>query len=166
MPTLPSGLTLGISREALFDPGVNWFSCPENHFWYWTPDPETGLGPFPSGHEIVQIPKHAAVPASTEEAKQYVRVIVFDSDTTFYWPGEWLSPFPALITLDDLDLAAWQAWLGEPERVKFLEDTIAKCQELAISSRCAQGYAIFAGTGDRAVDGSLPGTWNPDQRWP
>ena len=142
MPKLPSGLMLGLSREALYSPGVNWFTCPDGHFWYWTPDPETGLGPFPPGHEIIHIPQHAAVPASTEEAKQYVRVIVFDSDTTFYWPGEWLSSCPTLIALDNVDLDAWRAWLAEPKQVKFLGDTIAECQKFAIRSRGAQGYAV------------------------
>lgn len=144
MPTLPSGLRLGISRDAIFDPGENWFSCPDNHFWYWTPDPEAGLGPFASGDEIIQIPTHAIVPSSPQEAQDYVRVIVFESETGFYWPGEWLSSFPKFITLDDLDLAAWQAWLVTPQTLRFLEDTISKCQEFAIISTDAQGYAVFS----------------------
>ncbi len=146
MPTLPSGLRLALSRDALFDPGENWFNCPENHFWYWTQDPEAGLGPFPFGHDIIQIPKHAIVPSSIEEAGQYVRIIILESDTSFYWPGEWLSSFPALIALDDLDQAAWNAWLEAPGTIKFLEDTIAKCQEFAASSLHAQGYAVFSRT--------------------
>lgn len=144
MPTLPSGLSLGLSRDAIFDPGENWFSCPDNHFWYWTPDPEAGLGPFASGDEIIQIPTHAIVPSSPQEAQDYVRVIVFESETGFYWPGEWLSSFPKFITLDDLDLAAWQAWLAAPQTIRFLEDTISKCQEFAINSTDAQGYAVFS----------------------
>ena len=155
MPTLPSGLRLGISRDAIFDPGENWFSCPDNHFWYWTPDPEAGVGPFASGEEIIQIPTHAIVPSTTKEAQHYVRVIVFESETGFYWPGEWLSSFPALIALDDLDQAAWNAWLEAPVTIKFLEDTIAKCQEFAASSSLAQGYAVFSGTDERGRSESV-----------
>ena len=149
MPTLPSGLRLGISRDAIFDPGENWFSCPDNHFGYWTPDPEAGVGPFASGEEIIQIPTHAIVPSTTQEAQPYVRVIVLESETSFYWPGEWLSSFPKSIVLDELDLAAWQAWLASEQTTKFLEDTISKCQEFAVNGRGAQGYAVFSNTNER-----------------
>lgn len=166
MPVLPSGLRLGLVRDALFDPGVNWFTCPEGHFWYWTPGPEAGLGPFPPGHEILQIPRHAPVPTSIEEVGQYIRVIVFDADMNIHWPGEWLASCPTFVTLDDADLAAWRAWLAEPKTVKFLEDTITRCQELAISSRGAKGYAVIAETGEPTADGWMPGAWDPDKRWP
>ena len=83
MPTLPSGLHLGISRQALFDHGGNWFSCPDGSFWYWVPDPEMGPGPFPEGTEIIQVAQHAPVPISREEAKKFIQVLEFIDDTNY-----------------------------------------------------------------------------------
>lgn len=37
MPTLPSGITMGIAMKAILPPGTTWFPCPKGHFWYEEP---------------------------------------------------------------------------------------------------------------------------------
>ena len=157
MPELPSGLKLGLLDDALFDPGTNWFTCPDNHFWYWAPDDDMGPPPFPRGSEIVQSPKHAAVPDDIEGVKAFIRVVVFGEDGGGYWTGEWLSTFPAHITLDTADTAAWQKWLSDTAQTTYFEKTLERCRAYAKRSAGARGYAVIKGTGGPAPEGMIAG---------
>jgi len=157
MPDLPSGLKLGLIDDAAFDPGTNWFTCPDNHFWYWASDEDMGPPPFSKGSEVVRSPKHAAVPDDIEGMKAFIRVVFIDDDETFYWTGEWLSTFPAHITLDAADTAAWQAWVNDPARTAFLERSLERCRACARHSAGARGYAVFTGTGGPAPEGMIAG---------
>ncbi|MCX7056477.1 MAG: hypothetical protein NTZ79_04585, partial [Proteobacteria bacterium] len=145
----------------LIETGTNWFKCPEGHFWYWAPDPASGPAPFLRGTDVLTIPQHAPVPTDIDEAKRFVRVIVFENDTDFYWTGEWVASFPEYIELDEADLVAWHTWLGEPQRIKFFEETLSKCRELSIKARSAQGYVQFNSTSEQDADGLVRGTVNP-----
>lgn len=141
MPILPSGLSVGLSREALFDGGQNWFGCPVGHFWYMRPDPEINVGPFIRGDQIFQNFEHAPVPRDIQEMKRYIRVVQFEDENRYYWPGDWLSDFPGFLKLDEKDLAAFQDWLALPARVRFLEKSIEHCRTLATRSQGANGFA-------------------------
>ncbi len=145
MPELPSGLQLAISRDALFDHGGNWFTCPDGHFWFWVPAPEMGPPPYDLDTEIMLHAQHAPVPATREEAKMYIKVFEMCSDGKYSWRGEWLSLFPRYTELDERDLAAWNDWLNRPQTDQFLDETIEKCHHLAEISRRAQGYAVVQG---------------------
>ena len=145
MPKLPSGLQLAVSRDALFDHGGNWFSCPEGHFWFWVPAPEVGPPPYDPETEIMAIAQHAPAPGSREEAKQYLRVLEMRPDGKYSWRGEWLSQFPRDTKLDERDLAAWKEWLIHPQTDQFLDATIEECRRLAQGSKSAQGYAVVEG---------------------
>jgi hypothetical protein len=143
MPELPSGLQLAISRDALFDHGGNWFTCPDGHFWFWVPAPEMGPPPFDLDAEIMQQAQHAPIPSSREEAKQYLRVLEMRPDGKYSWRGEWLSLFPRYTDLDDRDLAAWNEWINRPQTEQFLDATIEECRRLAEVSKNAKGYAVI-----------------------
>jgi hypothetical protein len=149
MPQLPSGLTLALSRDALFDHRGNWFKCPEGHFWYLLPSPEMGTAPYDPDRELRQIAKPAAAPRDREEAKRFVRVLEMRSDGGYGWRGEWLHLFPRFTELHNGDLTAWNAWISSPEVDRFLDDVIAECARLAEVSRRAHGYAVVAGSGER-----------------
>ena len=140
MPTLPSGLTLALTRTALFDPGRNWFECPFGHFWYWTPD---AAPPWEANPVILQSAKHAPVPTNREEVKEFIHVEQIADDNELIWNGEWLATFPRFIHLDRADIAAWKAWLEREETYRFLDETIAACQRLAENSQGAQGFAVL-----------------------
>jgi hypothetical protein len=157
MPELPSGLKLGLLDDALFDPGTNWFACPENHFWYWAPDEDMGPPPFPRGTEIVQSPRHAAVPDGIDGVKAFIRVVFFDEDGGGYWTGEWLSTFPAHISLAEADRVAWETWLNDKAQTSYFEKTLARCQAYARRIAGARGYAVIKGTGGAAPDGMIAG---------
>lgn len=146
MPILPSGLRLALTRDALFDPGTNWFTCPPGNFWYRTPDPKIGLGPFVAGETIIEDFRYAPVPASIDEVKPYIRVVVVDSESTYYWPGDWLSGFPAFLNLDGADLAALRAWVDAPKQQQFLAETLEECRRLAQRSQRASGLPVFRST--------------------
>ena len=160
MPTLPSGLHLGISRQALFDHGGNWFSCPDGSFWYWVPDPEMGPGPFPEGTEIIQVAQHAPVPISREEAKKFIQVLEFIDDTNYVWRGEWLDTFSKFQSLSDEDMIAWQAWIESENTKGFLDATIAECMRLAEVSRNVTGHAILSSSGERSDTGEIKASLN------
>jgi hypothetical protein len=165
MPQLPSGLTLAISRDALFDHGGNWFECPDGHFWYWLPGPEMGPAPFDPDSEIHQIAEHAPAPRNREDAKRFVHVLEMRSDGRYAWRGEWLHLFPRFAELDDSDLAAWNAWISRPEIDRFLEEVIAECARLAEVSRRAQGYAVLVGNDERDESGWIKANLHiPGQR--
>jgi hypothetical protein len=142
MPELPSGLSLYISRDALFDHGGNWFNCPDGHFWYWVAAPEMGQPPFGLYDEVMQAAEHERVPRKREEMKKFIRVLVKRTDGKVTWTGEWLADFPRYMSLDERDQAAWRAWLAEPKVDKFLDDAIAECERLAEICRHATGYAV------------------------
>jgi hypothetical protein len=165
MPQLPSGLTLAISRDALFDHGGNWVECPDGHFWFWLPGPEMGPAPFDPDREILQIAEHAPAPRHREDAKRFVRVLEMRSDGRYGWRGEWLHRFPLITELDDRDLAAWNAWISRPEIDQFLDEVIAECSRLAEVSRHAQGYVVSVGDGERDENGWIKANLHvPSQR--
>ena len=145
MPQLPSGISLALSRQALFDHGGNWFNCPEGHFWFWEADPEMGSPPFDLDQEILLVAQHVKAPRDQHEVKQFIQVLEMDGDGTYGWRGEWLSNFPRYFDLCELDAAAWNAWLDRPEMEEFLNDTIAECHRLVEVSRGAKGYATMSG---------------------
>lgn len=152
MPKLPSGLSLAVSRHALFNHGGNWFSCPEGHFWYWEPAPEIGPPPFDPESEIELVAKHAPVPRSREEAKQFIRVLEMRPDGKYGWRGELLNSFPKFFRLDENDASAWESWVKSPGTERFLDDTIEECKKLAKVSENVKGYAVVEEVGDQTPD--------------
>jgi hypothetical protein len=143
MPQLPSGLKLAIHDGALFNPGGNWFHCPEGHFWYWMPDPQICQAPFSQGEEILQKAEHAPVPLTIEDMKQFIHVLEIGEDGKNIWRGEWLSTFPQFTSLSDEDREAWNAWLDTEDIQQYLQDALKKCANLAKASANATGYATL-----------------------
>ena len=95
MPTLPSGLTIGIGHQAIpKSVGSDWFKCPEGHFWYKRPDISITPPPYDGTTEILEDWVHAPVPESIDEVKQYLYVLYRQPDGKFQWRGEWLIEFP------------------------------------------------------------------------
>jgi hypothetical protein len=158
MPTLPSGLRFGISRNALFDHGGNWFNCPDGYFWYWVPDVNMGPGPFESGTEIVQVAQHAPTPKSRDEAKKFIHVLEFTDDTNYVWRGEWLDSFPRFQILSNDDIKVWNDWLNGPSGQDFLDKTIEECQRLAEVSRHSRGFAVVQSSNDSGTVNGISGT--------
>jgi hypothetical protein len=142
MPTLPSGLTLAISSDALIDNGTNWFHCPQGHFWYWMIDSELNPPPFELEETILQAPAHAPAPNDRDGVKNFIRVLEMSNDGKFGWRGEWLATFPQYTALDDMDFAAWQTWMEKPETQRFLDEAMERCQRLATLAQEAQGYFV------------------------
>jgi len=140
---LPSGLELALSADAPFDHGGNWTRCPDGHFWYMAPAPETGPPPFALDYEYLQMPQHAQAPKNRDDVKRFIRVVEKGSDGEFGWRGEWLSTFPQYTKLDAKDVAAWNEWIESEETNTFLDIAVAECQRVAEASRNARGYAVF-----------------------
>jgi hypothetical protein len=153
MPILPSGLSLGISRNALIDQGRNQYHCPEGHFWYWDIAPETGPAPFDPDTEILQIQAHALAPTNREEAKRFIRVFEILDDGLWRWRGERLDSFPRYMTLDDRDAAAWQSWLEGAKMLQFLDETVEICRRLSKVARESIGYVVAVAA---AADPDVP----------
>ena len=144
MPELPSGLSLVISSDVLFDHGGNCFRCPKDHFWYWIADPDImGEPPFDPNTAVISALRHAPVPKDRDEVKKYIRVFETDENRTILWRGELLSDFPEWITLGAKDLEAWNAWLNTSENDSFLDETIVRCHRLANLSRSSAGHMVL-----------------------
>lgn len=145
MPILPSGLTLGVSSHAIpEDVGINWFKCPEGHFWYQRPDEAITPPPYDADSSYLSDWLHAPVPANTEDVRRYIYVLYRRDDGKFVWRGEWLNEFPRFVAMDEADLAAWNDWQGSEQCQEFLRKVIAICQrQSALNKRC-NGVATFA----------------------
>lgn len=83
------------------------------------------------------------------------------SSGLFGWHGEWLHTFPRYTNLDGSDLAAWNAWLGRPEAIGFLNDAVIECGRLAAVSARARGHAIIEPAGEGLEDGTIRGNLRP-----
>lgn len=147
MPTLPSGLTLGLSPEAIPEEmPVHWFECPDGHFWYEAPD--VSLSPPPWSRDeppSFQDYLHAPVPCDRSALAPFVRVMRRDPDGVWWWAGDTLADFPRYTVLDDADLAAWRAWLARPEVGATLDAWVERCRAQARGNGGASGFAVFRG---------------------
>ena len=145
MPHLPSGMTLGVGHQAIpYDMGLNWFKCPEGHFWYTRPDEKITPPPYDGTTSILEDWVHAQVPVTTEEAKKYVYVLYMRPDGRFQWRGEWLCDFPHEGQLDAADLQVWNEWMdGEPGQ-SFLKKVIGICEQQAELNKNCSGFAVFS----------------------
>jgi len=143
MPKLPSGLGFGLSRHALIQHSEQWFRCPEGHFWYWDAAPEMGPPPYSLVEGVLQVPKHAPVPRTREEAASFVRVLELGADGMLGWTGEWLATFPRYRVLSPEDAAAWREWVEQPKVDAFLDEMIQECAAMARRSGEATGFAVF-----------------------
>lgn len=143
MPLLPSGITLGVGCQAIpNDLGVNWFKCPEGHFWYKRPDEKITPPPYDGTTCIVEDWVHAPVPSTTEEVKRYVYVLYLRPDDRFQWRGEWLCNFPQEGQLDAADLIVWNEWIdGEPGQ-SFLKKVIGICERQAELNKNCSGVVL------------------------
>ncbi len=150
MPQLPSGLKIAISRHAILEPNREFFRCPEGHFWYQTPDLVINRPPFPRGAQIVMDFVHAPVPASRDEVKQYIHVLVGGDDGRFHWEGQLLSEFPRPGQLDDADREAWERWLASDTQQQFLDETIEACRVQAEANRENEGWVKVVADDRRA----------------
>jgi hypothetical protein len=168
MPILPSGLSLGITRDVLIEHSENWFSCPDGHFWYWTPSPEAGSPPFDLSLSVETIPQHAPVPTSREEVKAFIRVVEINENdgsptrVLASWRGEYLSSFPLYTELEEDDLEAWRAWVDELKQHQFLDDTLAECRRMAEICRGVSRYAMVEGAGEPDENGFIEGNLKLD----
>ncbi len=135
MPLLPSGKNFYISNNLILEPNNNFFTCPEGHFWYQTPDLAINAPPFEIGPQIIMDFAHAPVPVSRDEAKGYIQVLVCLEDDRIYWRGKMLSDFPGDGELDEADLRVWNEWLKDEGTVEFLDQTIEKCRIQAESNK-------------------------------
>lgn len=144
MPMLPSGLTLGIGFQAIpEDVGLDWFQCPQGHFWYLRPDETITPPPYDENNSYLQDWVHAPVPGDTEEVKQYLYVLYRRDDGRFVWRGEWLNEFPRFIRLSDADLVAWQEWLDSEACKDFLHKAIERCRSQSELNIHCTGAAFF-----------------------
>jgi hypothetical protein len=146
MPTLPSGLNLALSSDALIDNGTNWFHCPVGHFWYWDIDPELGHPPFDLNSPVFAVPAHAPAPENRTDVRKFIRVLEMSKDGKYGWRGDWLASFPQYIALDEQDAKAWESWLEKPETLQFLDETVEKCRHLAEVAQQAAGHFIARDT--------------------
>ena len=144
MPTLPSGLTIGIGHQAIpKSVGPDWFKCPAGHFWYKRPDISITPPPYDGTTEILEDWVHAPVPGVIEEVKQYLYVLYRQPDGKFQWRGEWLNEFPQPGRLSKEDEEAWNAWIGSELALPFLRRAIDVCCQQAESNSQCSGVAVF-----------------------
>ena len=144
MPILPSGLALAIGCQAIpEDVGIDWFKCPEGHFWYQRPDEAMTPPPYDENSSVIQDLVHAPIPINTEEVKQYIYVLYRLENGRFLWRGEWLNNFPRFVQMDEVDSAAWQEWLNSEENLDFLRQVIDRCKAQAELNKQCTGVAIF-----------------------
>ena len=87
-------------------------------------------------------------------------------DGNYGWRGEWLSDFPKYLTLNELDLIAWERWLNTPDTLAFLDETIEKCSKLATSSQNAVGYVVTTASSEQRPEseGWTAVTWDTRSR--
>ncbi len=144
MPTLPSGLALAIGFQAIPDDmGIDWFKCPEGHFWYRRPDEAISPPPYDENSSFIEDWVHAPIPINTEEVKKYLYVLYRLDNGRFLWRGEWLNNFPRFVQMDEVDSAAWQEWLNSGENQGFLRQVIDRCKAQAELNKQCTGVAIF-----------------------
>ena len=147
MPTLPSGRQVAISSSPAHMPVTAQYACPEGHFWYWTPDLAINPPPYgPDQKDLAIQLVHAPVPESREEAARYVRVMYYEPDGSYYWPGEWLAEFKQPESWDDADWAAWQDWLGTPRVGEYLDRVIETCRAKSEGKPGAGQLALIEGS--------------------
>ena len=152
MPKLSSGLCIGISRQRIMEPDLNWFKAPEGHFWYWGEDREEGISPPDArGEEVPLEARHAPIPTSVDEVKQYVVVFSGPSEDEMYWAGDYLSNFPTYTTVTSEDVEEFAAWI-ESERVQdSLRLAIEECRAQSVANREASGFVVI----DQKVEGQF-----------
>lgn len=143
MPKLPSGKRLAIAGDAILVHNGNWYTCPDEHFWYETPDTKISPPPYNPDSIIIQDFVHAPVPKSREEAMKYIRVLLTDNDGEYYWRGDWLSDYPKPNDLDRADLKAWNGWLRTKAVAKFIDYVITVCADQAVQNKRNTGMALF-----------------------
>jgi hypothetical protein len=146
MPTLPSGLTIGIGHQAIPKfVGPDWFKCPEGHFWYKRPDISITPPPYDGMTEILEDWVHSPVPEDIDEVKQYLYVLYRQPDGKFQWRGEWLNEFPQPGQLSKEDEVAWNTWISSELALPFLRNAIKVCHQQTESNRECSGVAMFYG---------------------
>ena len=126
---LTSGLEFGIGADMIFEPGTQWFPCPPNHFWYWTPDLKLSPPPYMPNQTILRDAKHAEVPATVEGLYPYLIVMVMLPDGTVHWPGEWFADF--LARLSPADRQEVDEWLRTEKAQQFLSAELDRCRTQA-----------------------------------
>ena len=143
MPTLPSGLRLGLSDHLIpEDVGTNFFSCPKNHFWHLDYDiPEGGYLP---GDEGLYGYKKTPVPKTIEKLSPYVAVVIRRNEPPkegwFYWRGEVLSDFPRYTQLTEEDSNVWLEWLAGNQNQEYLDKLLERCRVQAKNNEHAAGW--------------------------
>ena len=156
--TLPSGLALRISANAILDLSSRdtWYRCPDGHFWFRTPNMAMKTPPYTPSDEIVFDSMSAPVPTSRAEAMEYVHVYIDDPTRGTYWRGDWMADFHQTHVLSENDKAAWLAWASE--NATFLDDVIALAAAQAdIASRKEYAAASDEGVyGDGIVATDVP----------
>ena len=140
--TLPSGLTLMLDGSHIMEPDRNWFTAPDNYFWYMTPAEET-LPPFTRDDSFFRRPETAPVPQSSEGVELYIAVVIGLTDGMVYWRGDMLSGFPKYGMLSKEDDDVWREWLNTNEVKEFLDRMVIRCQTQAEVNKEAIGYAVM-----------------------
>lgn len=144
MPTLPSGLTIGIGHQAIpKSVSPDWFKCPAGHFWYKRPDISITPPPYDGTTEILEDWVHARVPEAIDEVKQYLYVLYRQPDGKFQWHGEWLNEFPQPGQLSEEDEEDWSAWISCELALRFLRNAIDVCRQQAETNQMCSGMAVF-----------------------
>lgn len=129
MPTLPSGVRVWLSMEAILLPENPFYPCPHGCFWYRDLDPAPGWDP----SDAASVPERfriGLVPESRLDVAAYVRVLfATDRESTRHWRGDWLLTLERPDDLTDADWDALLGFLGTRRTLAFLDLARARCEQ-------------------------------------
>lgn len=142
MPTLPSGVRLWLSMEAILPPETLFYPCVRGRFWYRDLDPLAGWSAFDGDPPPEQF-RTGIVPETRLDAAAFVRVLIAGPrETERRWRGDWLLTLEQPELLSDEDWEATLAFLGTDRTLAFLDLVRDRCR------RQAAGHRVHADLGD------------------
>lgn len=127
MPTLPSGIRVWLSMEAILPADQPFYPCPPGRFWFRDLDPVIDWspvdGPAPQRFRL------GVVPETRLDAAAFVRVLIASSrESEGRWSGDWLL---GLEQPDCFDVRDWKAMLdfvSSESALEFLDLVLHRCR--------------------------------------
>ena len=131
MPTLPSGIQIWLSTEAILLPDRPFYPCPHGRFWYRDLDPAIAWDPTDSQPAPERF-RLGLVPETRLDVAAYVRVLfAAEREPVRRWRGDWLLTLDRPNDLTDPDWDALLGFLGTQRTLAFLDLARDRCVKQA-----------------------------------
>lgn len=131
MPTLPSGIRVWLSMEAILPADRLFYPCPSGRFWYRDLDPLVDDG-HESGHTPPERLRLGEVPETRLDAAAFVRVLfATPREVERRWRGDWLLTLERPSDLTEEDWKSLLAFLGTDRALAFLDLARERCRQQA-----------------------------------